>query len=268
MTTTQAEQFNNVGPFADCTDIEIERDEETYPDHLGELWMGSTWFTVAQVRALRDWLTQVLPASEATARCVRCERPLPPLDQWSGPACENCTAIAEDVSELGTAFAMYTRDGVKRLAPDTVVIRDPADTSGGEGILGLFREMATDQGQEIERLNAEVDRLRAILNTPETADFLEGVKLEAAHQRERWGAPHDREKSAEHWYWLVGYLAGKANRAAILGDKEKALHHCISSAAALTHWHQAITLDTTGCGQGVDADLQKHDDTVPTLAAP
>lgn len=157
------ETFNEVEPFEECTDIAIERNEETYPERVGQLWMGSTWFTVAQVRALRDWLTQVLPASEAIERCVRCERPLPPLDQWSGPACEDCTAIAEDVRELGTGFAMYTSEGVRRLAPDTVVIRDPADTSGGEGILGLFREMATDQGQEIERLNAEVDRLWAIL---------------------------------------------------------------------------------------------------------
>jgi hypothetical protein len=87
-----------------------------------------------------------------------------------------------------------------------------------------------------------------------------GVDREAAHQRLRWGAPHDREKSAEHWYWLVGYLAGKALRAAIQGDKEKAHHHTISSAAALLHWHTAISQDQTDCGLGRDADLEAHDD--------
>ena len=109
-------------------------------------------------------------------------------------------------------------------------------------------------------LQAEVDRLNALLNTPETANFLEGVQREAAHQVERWGAAHDRQKSAEHWYWLVGYLAGKALRAAIIGDREKALHHTISSAAALLHWHTAISQDTTGSGCGRDADLQAFDD--------
>ena len=109
-------------------------------------------------------------------------------------------------------------------------------------------------------LRVENERLKALINTPETEHFIEGVRREAAHQRERWGAPHDREKSAEHWFWLVGYLAGKALRAAIDGDMEKAKHHTISSAAALSHWHTAITQDGTGCGLGRDADLQAHND--------
>jgi hypothetical protein len=110
------------------------------------------------------------------------------------------------------------------------------------------------------RWQAEAARLDALVNSPETADFIDGVRREAAHQRERWGAPHDREKSAEHWYWLVGYLAGKALRAAIEGKVDKALHHTISSAAALSHWHRAICEDTTGAGVGRDADLKAHDE--------
>jgi hypothetical protein len=111
----------------------------------------------------------------------------------------------------------------------------------------------------IDDLRSEVERLRGLINTPETANFLEGVKREAAHQVERWGAAHDRQKSAEHWFWLVGYLAGKALHAVITGDREKALHHTISSAAALLHWHTAISTDTTGSGRGRDADLQAHE---------
>jgi hypothetical protein len=107
------------------------------------------------------------------------------------------------------------------------------------------------------------DRLReldALINTPETEDFLQGARLEAAHQVERWGEPHDRSKSAENWYWLVGYLAGKALRAAIEGDKTKAKHHTISTAAALLNWHCAITQDDTGFGLGADADLNPKPD--------
>lgn len=100
-------------------------------------------------------------------------------------------------------------------------------------------------------------RAHALVNKPEIEDFLRGVKLEAAHQVLRWGDAHDRDKSAKNWYWLVGYLAGKALRAAITGQRDKALHHCISSAAALLNWHQAVKRDTTGVGVGADADLRE-----------
>lgn len=77
-------------------------------------------------------------------------------------------------------------------------------------------------------------------NEPITEDFFAGVKQEMAHQLERWGTTHDRNKAPPDWFWLLGYLAGKALQAVIAGDRRKALHHCISSAAALGHWHAAI----------------------------
>ncbi len=139
----------------------------------------------------------------------------------------------------------------------------------------LLREIAEHkQNSETWAIRREEQRARAdiaeaalktmredvrqeLLNTPELSDFTAGVTLEALHQRERWGAAHDRSKSAENWFWLVGYLAGKALRAAAVdGDKDKALHHTISAAAALSQWHAAIIADPTGCGQGADADLQ------------
>jgi len=97
--------------------------------------------------------------------------------------------------------------------------------------------------------------LEQLISTPEIEDFSRGVQLEAAHQVARWGRAHDRSKSAENWYWLLGYLAGKALRAAITGDREKALHHCVSSAAALLNWHAAIKNDTSGAGIGQDEDV-------------
>lgn len=118
------------------------------------------------------------------------------------------------------------------------------------GNTGLVSDMALDCILE------EVERLDGVLNTPQTLSFVEAVKAEAAHQQQRWGEAHDRSKSAEHWYWLVGYLAGKALRSAITGDKQKALHHTISSAAALANWHDAILNDESGTGAGKDEDLK------------
>lgn len=102
-------------------------------------------------------------------------------------------------------------------------------------------------------LRAEIARLEALLNTPETADFLAGVPLEAAHQRERWGSDHDHGKTAFDWFWLIGYLAQKAASSHVAGDMEKALHHTISTAAALANWHMAISGADTRMRPGIDA---------------
>jgi hypothetical protein len=94
---------------------------------------------------------------------------------------------------------------------------------------------------DLVEASAERDRLKALVNSPEVANFLRGVHLEAVHQVERWGEASDRAKRPADWFWLVGYLAGKALHSAIAGDIDKARHHCISTAAALFNWHSAIS---------------------------
>ena len=95
---------------------------------------------------------------------------------------------------------------------------------------------------DMDALLGEVDRLSALLNTPETEDFIKAVPLEAAHQRERWGEQHDTEKSGAAWAFLFGVLAGKAIQAAKAGDQEKAKHHCITAAAAMANFHRLISI--------------------------
>lgn len=96
-----------------------------------------------------------------------------------------------------------------------------------------WRERALVAEARTAELEAERDR-------PETEDFFKGVPLEAAHQRARWSNEHDSGKAPADWFWLVGYLAGKCLAAHVAGDSEKALHHTISTAAALANWHMAI----------------------------
>ena len=103
-----------------------------------------------------------------------------------------------------------------------VVLHDPAGTS--------------------TELRAENARLRELLNTPLHVDFTDAVQREAAHQRHRWGDAHDSGKQEQDWFWLLAYLSGKALRAHLDGDRQKALHHTISSAAVLLHWHHAISV--------------------------
>jgi hypothetical protein len=96
-------------------------------------------------------------------------------------------------------------------------------------------ELAALRADRAERL-----RLEALINTPELENFLAATHIEAVHQVERWGTAGDRAKRPADWFWLVGYLAGKALHAAIGGNLDKAKHHCISTAAALYNWHCAI----------------------------
>lgn len=109
---------------------------------------------------------------------------------------------------------------------------------------GDFEVLADARMRAIAR-DAELERKAALIDSPETADFLLGVRNEVAHQIAKWGTVHDRAKAPGDWFWLVGYLAGKALAADIAGDREKALHHCISTAAVLANWHTHIAVGGT-----------------------
>lgn len=133
---------------------------------------------------------------------------------------------------------------------------------------------------ELLRLQAarELERMHALLNSPELISFRDGVVLEAAHQRERWSSDHDGGKSPEDWYWLIGHLAGRAlfhhkeaerllaeisspyavagsvfefAEAQIAHHRSKAVHHCITTAAAMANWHAAL-LGKTNMRPGVE----------------
>lgn len=105
-----------------------------------------------------------------------------------------------------------------------------------------------------------------IINTPETADFMAGVPLEAAHQRERWGSDHDAGKTPWDWFWLIGYLAQKAASAAVAGDEEKAKHHTISTGAALANWHAALAGADRRMVTGAPLDVREQADSLSLKA--
>lgn len=125
--------------------------------------------------------------------------------------------------------------------------------------------------EEFDRLTAEAAegrRLTALVNTPELLDFQKAVPLEAVHQQERWGSEHDGGKTPADWFWLIGHLASRAlehhkeaerltaalaagaKRVSIIDEtlisdgiclhREKAVHHCITTAAACANWHMAV----------------------------
>ncbi len=120
-----------------------------------------------------------------------------------------------------------------------LVVEAETESAGIVG-LTLTREEHRDLLTALRRLG----ELETMINTPHIAEFLESVKLEAVHQRERWGTEHDACKTDADWFWLVGYLCGKAIRPDI--THENHLHHIITTAAALLNWHAAKTVATEG----------------------
>lgn len=122
--------------------------------------------------------------------------------------------------------------------------------STGVAVQALHKELTRSRGAindariapvaEAQALRAEVERLNAIINTPQADDFLRAVSTEAEHQRQRWGSKHDDGKTPADWFWLVGYLAGKALHSHAAGNVEKAEHHIITTAAACANWHRAM----------------------------
>ena len=87
-----------------------------------------------------------------------------------------------------------------------------------------------------DRAEAEAERFRALISRPYVGLWADEVVVEAAHQRERWPSAEDAKKTPAAWFWLVGYLAGKALAAAEAGDTDKLRHHTVSTAAVLAHW--------------------------------
>ena len=161
-------------------------------------------------------------------RCPKCEF------QWS------IQTINVARGEIGTTEE-------NRQAPDC-----PND--GTRMVHVTYREQLQAYADRLKEELDEVDRLKALLNTPETEEFDKAVPLEAAHQIERWGAQHDEGKNPEDWFWLVGYLAGKALAAYKMGDLTKAKHHTISASAALRNWHAQIRTGESEMRPGISAD--------------
>jgi hypothetical protein len=189
------------------------------------------------------------------------------IDQAKPDECENCglskafhdEGLPYDIEDVGSVcdnFAAWLNPPHKshRCSSCNHVWR-PGDvpTNGVQFIntKGLHDKSAFPE-YDITTIKNELERLNELINTPHTADFLEAVPLEAAHQIARWGTEHDEGKQPTDWLWLIGYLAGKATNAAIKGDLEKAKHHTISTAAVCLNWFRRIVGDEKTFRPGIE----------------
>lgn len=105
---------------------------------------------------------------------------------------------------------------------------------------------------DIEYLQKRINELEDMIDTPQTDNWIEAVKLEAAYQIKRWGTNTPTGKCPPDWLWLLGHLASKAVIAFVQGDVEKGKHHIISSSAVLLNWHRNVTGEDTRMRPGMD----------------
>lgn len=122
------------------------------------------------------------------------------------------------------------------------------DLKIGEEFTRAFREVRDERDAALD----EVARLKRLINTPRTDDFFEAVRIEAAHQIERWGVEHDAGKRPADWLTLFVYLLGKATKAYYDNDGEKLTHHVVTVAAVALNWHRAIIGVSNEMRPGVD----------------
>lgn len=207
--------------------------------------------------------------TEAARRIERLARALVELQT------ERDQALARAEAAEGERDACRKREchALEVVAEYLDVLENAPDELTTDGLRGLFApgnwsDVLSQRDTALAKLaacEAERDRLHALINTPETADFVKAVQLEAAHQRERWPAECDAGKTDADWFWLLGYLAGKALNAFRYDQNPeqftKGLHHIITTAAACANWHHHRTV-----GSGMQSNLAEPARIFPLVA--
>jgi hypothetical protein len=197
------------------------------------------------LRALPD--ATLIPVNVARAAIG-----LDPAPAGGFPPIRDVPLTAAILADLGVkvplrADVAYPGTIVDAAGRDVCVVDYNGEQSDGAvtSLAGFIADIVNDSAKAVTIIRKQ------IIDTPETADFMAGVPIEAAHQRERWGSEHDAGKTPFDWFWLIGYLAQKAADAAVRGDLIKAKHHTISTAAALANWHAALSEIDTSMRPGV-----------------
>lgn len=121
-----------------------------------------------------------------------------------------------------------------------------------------FLEGAPTTMSDVDEIVEDYVRLHKLVNSPHIIDFTEAEILEAAFQQEKWGANGDEGKTDADWFWLIGYLAGKALHNPDTTEKnadKKRLHRIITIAAAARNWHAAV-LGKTNMRPGIEPPVE------------
>lgn len=178
-------------------------------------------------------------------------------DRLLDKAQEECTKLRADLAEMERPLdAQMARLNAALIAANEENLRLSLALSEADDVAAAALAALAQRVDQVTTVQQERDALLEQINSPVTEEFILGTRNEIVHQVHRYGTVHDRAKEPQEWYFLLGYLAGKILRAQIDGDREKALHHTISSAAMLGNWHTHIKLGSQPGAPG-HSDLQR-----------
>lgn len=141
--------------------------------------------------------------------------------------------LCDRIQELIDVITKPAKRNGERL-PYQFYMRIPAEVDHDADL--VMGEIA----RRLLQVEKERDSLRDLINTPEIRDFIEGVKIEAAHQTNKWGPDHDRRKHPGDWSMLLDKIKGKQCQAWWDGDLDKLQHHLITMAAICANYHKCI----------------------------
>ncbi len=97
-----------------------------------------------------------------------------------------------------------------------------------------------DYKQRVNKLIDENARLNRLINNPEIEVFLEGVRIESAHQTEKHGKQVEETKFPHDYNLVLDYLKGKLTKAIWEKNMEKYKHHLITISAVCYNIHRQV----------------------------
>lgn len=119
---------------------------------------------------------------------------------------------------------------------------------------GVLVLVPVEQEDWIKEKLDRLEYLEGLINNPEIENFLEGVRIEAAHQTERWGAEDEAKKSPAYYSLVFGKLLGKQSMAAFDLKADKYKHHLVTMAAACFNTHRQVDIKGTAMNNWFDID--------------
>jgi hypothetical protein len=154
---------------------------------------------------------------------------------------QQAACIAELEARAGEAVAWLREDGeeaitaAKKCSLETVNGLPGKKAAAAYSIALFIHPPIGDSTGKGDELKAEVDRLTAIINAPESNGFVQAILREAEHARVRWQHT-DASKTPDDWRGVLAILSQKALDAYGAGDEVKERHHIITTAAACYNW--------------------------------
>lgn len=116
-------------------------------------------------------------------------------------------------------------------------------------------------------VNAKLWHEINLINSPQTTNFMEAVRVVAGHLVRYWGSERDASKRPEDWITLIVDLLGKASKAHFDGDRDKLLHHVITLAAICLNWHRNMMEMRPGIGPANDKEQKRSADNLRSVDA-